>query len=447
MRSMPRIIEAERITLQVPFTPRCQEWNALLVWNWAIVEVIRLTTDSADLTGYGETLPHYTWGRVSDAALERVKGANPADLLGDDSLGAGLQMAVYDLVGKALEVPIYKLLGQPRVREWCPIAWWNTKMPPEALAEEAKEALAQGYTNHKFKARPWFDVYQQVEAISAVTPPHYRLDLDWNDMLLNVGNAAPVLQELDKYERVAIYEGPLPQRDIEGYRHLRRKTNRPLAIHFGVPPFPIATREEMCDGFVMSWGGLSGLMRMGAQSAAFEKPFWLQMVGTGLTTALCAHAGAVLPFAQWPAVTCLNNYSDDLLTEPLTIRGGYLRVPEAPGLGVNIDEGALEKYRMEPPYALPERRHILSVIWPGGRVVRYAHMHYNGEVETGFAHERHANWDYAEAPRQCWEDFLAGNHPVQERGVRFEVWKEDGSPEWSELYAHCQRGPVHEQRE
>ncbi|MDD0266221.1 hypothetical protein PSY27_23635, partial [Shigella flexneri] len=79
-----------------------------------------------------------------------------------------------------------------------------------------QEALAQGYTSYKIKARPWWDVYAQVEAISAVTPPQFRLDLDWNMMLLNLGNAAPVLAELDKEPRIAIYESPIMQHDVEG---------------------------------------------------------------------------------------------------------------------------------------------------------------------------------------------------------------------------------------
>ncbi|MEZ4618872.1 MAG: hypothetical protein R2867_25615 [Caldilineaceae bacterium] len=47
-------------------------------------------------------MPHYTWGRVAEEAIGRAKGRNPVELLGDDSLGAGLQMALYDVVGKAL---------------------------------------------------------------------------------------------------------------------------------------------------------------------------------------------------------------------------------------------------------------------------------------------------------------------------------------------------------
>ncbi|MCB0139112.1 MAG: hypothetical protein KDE50_04305, partial [Caldilineaceae bacterium] len=166
-----------------------------------------MTTEDGTV-GYGETLPHYTWGTVSDEAIARAQGRNPIELLGDDSLGAGLQMALYDVVGKALEVPVHRLFNLPKVRDWCPIAWWNTKMGPQDLASEAQDAVEQGYIFHKFKARPWICVYEQVEAISAVTPPYYRLDLDWNSMLLNVGTAAPVLQKLDTYERVSIYEGP-----------------------------------------------------------------------------------------------------------------------------------------------------------------------------------------------------------------------------------------------
>ena len=420
--AFPRIRDVERIVVDVPFTPRCEQWNAREVWQWRISEVIRVTTDVPDLVGYGETILHYTWGRVSDAAIERVRGGNPAAFLGDDSLGAGLQMALYDLVGKALGVPVYRLLNLPRVREWCPISWWNIDMPPEAFAAEAQDALAQGYTSYKIKARPWWDVYAQVEAISAVTPPQFRLDLDWNTMLINQGNAAPVLAELDKEQRIAIYESPIMQHDVEGQRLLRQKTTRPIALHFGEPPFPTVVRDMVCDGFVVS-GGVAGILRQSALAGAFEKPFWLQLVGTGLTTALSAQLGAVLPFAQWPSVNCLNNYADDLLVTPLVIQGGYLKVPEAPGLGIDIDEEALARYRMQPPYEHPQPRLLMSVVWQGGRVMHYASMR-----------------------PQCWDDFLLGNQPAQERGVTMEVHPDDGTPEWADLYARAQRAPVRDRR-
>jgi L-alanine-DL-glutamate epimerase-like enolase superfamily enzyme len=92
-----KIVEVERITVDVPFTERVRRRNALLIGQWRVSEITRVVTDTG-VVGYGETLPHYTWGNVTDEAVERMRGKNPADFLGDDSLGAGLQMAIYDVV-------------------------------------------------------------------------------------------------------------------------------------------------------------------------------------------------------------------------------------------------------------------------------------------------------------------------------------------------------------
>ena len=409
------VTDIERITVRAPMTPRCEEWNAREVWQWCICEIIRLTTD-AGIVGYGETLPHYTWGRVSDEAIARVKGKNAADFLGDDTLGAGLQMAIYDVVGKALNVPAYRLFNMPKVREAVPMAWWNIDFPPEALAEEAKDALAKGYTALKTKARPWWDVYEQVNQMSAVTPPHFKIDMDWNQMLINASNAAPVLSELDKQERVALYESPIFQRDTEGQRLLRRKTQKAIALHFGDPPFPVAVRDEVCDGFVIG-GGVARVLREGALAAQFDKPFFLQIVGAGITTALSIQLGAVLTHAQWPAVNCLNNYADDLIVHPLQVTEGYAHVPDAPGLGVEVDEAALTKYKMAPPYEIPRAKLLLSVAWPGNRVRHYANI------------------------QQCWTDAFAGNIPVQDRGARMHVRRDDGSTGWTEMHTRATAAP------
>ncbi|MFZ4664482.1 MAG: mandelate racemase/muconate lactonizing enzyme family protein [Caldilineaceae bacterium] len=409
------VTDIERITVRAPMTPRCEEWNAREVWQWCICEIVRVTTD-AGLVGYGETLPHYTWGRVSDEAVARVKGQNAADFLGDDTLGAGLQMAIYDVVGKALGVPAYRLFNQPKVREAVPIAWWNIDFPPEALAEEAKDALAKGYTALKTKARPWWDVYEQVDQMSNVTPPYFKIDMDWNQMLINASNAAPVLNELDKQERVALYESPIFQRDTEGQRLLRRKTQKAIALHFGDPPFPVAVRDEVCDGFVIG-GGVARVLREGTMAAQFDKPFFLQIVGAGLTTALSIQLGAVLTHAQWPAVNCLNNYADDLIVHPIQVTEGYAHVPDAPGLGVEVDEAALMKYKMEPPYEIPRAKLLLSIAWPGNRVRHYANI------------------------QQCWTDAFAGNIPVQDRGARMHVRRDDGSAGWAEMVARAAVAP------
>ena len=412
------IKDVERTTVHVPFTPRCEVWCAREQYQWDISEVVRITTDVADLVGYGETMPHYTWGRVTDENVARVKGANAADFLGDDSLGAGLQMAIYDLVGKALGVPAWRLFNLPRVREWCPISWWNVDMSPEDFAAEAREAVARGYTSHKIKGRPWWDICAQVEAIRDATPDYYHLDIDWNQMLVNASNATPVLQRLDGYPIVSLYESPIPQHDVEGNRQLRGKITRPIAHHFGNPPFPTVVRDEVCDGFVVG-GGIGNVLRQGVQAAAFDKPFFLQIVGTGITTALSLQLGAALSHAQWPAVNCMNIYTDDLLATPLQIEGGYARTPDGPGLGITVDEEALTRFAMEPPYEHPPLRLLLALVWPDGRKRYYANI------------------------GQCWTDALSGNMPIHETGSRLERVDNDGSSDWDELQTRAaQEGPV-----
>lgn len=414
-----KITQVERFTVQVPFQGKSALHMPRKLGDWAISEVCKVTTD-AGLVGWGETLPFYTWGRVSDAAIQKVLSQNPFEFLWDDSLGAGLQMALWDLAGKALGVPCYRLLGT-KVRDWCPIAWWVIDMPPDDWAEEAKAALQSGYTAMKLKARPWFDIFAQVDAISEVTPEHFALDVDFNAFLLNTANALPVLEELEDNERVAIFETPIPQSDVEGNKQLRRHLDKPIAHHFGQPPIMTALKEDVCDGFVLT-GGAKRLMEQAAIAAAANKPFWLQLVGTGITTAWTLHLGAVLSHAQWSAITCLNIYGDDLLTQPLTIQGGYARVPEGAGLGVEVDEEALERYRVTLPLERPKERQIFAIVWDDGRVTYYA------------------------SPRDYHADFYAGNQPVTHRGVRLEVIADDGSKEFADLYERVRQSPVRSKR-
>src|SRR5690606_23580551 len=143
-----------------------REMERARIHTWSEVELIRVETD-AGIVGWGETLPNYTWGRVEDTA--RVIGKSPFSLMWDDSLGAGLQMALLDAAGKLAGVPVRDLLGQT-VRDWCPISFWDHDMSPEKYEVEVKKAVELGYTCMKIKTRPWFDVYETVRRMSEATP-------------------------------------------------------------------------------------------------------------------------------------------------------------------------------------------------------------------------------------------------------------------------------------
>ncbi len=391
-----KISDVERILLDVPFRERPGIHMSRRIWRWTLIEVCKVTTTDG-LVGYGETVVHYTWGRVTDDQVRRVINQNPVDLMWDDSLGAGLQMALFDLVGKAMGVPCYRLMGS-KVRDKCPISWWAIDMPPEDWAEEVKLAVKMGYANAKLKARPWFDIFEQIQAVSDAAPNYFRLDLDFNGLLLNSGYAVPILRDLEEFPKVSIFETPIPQGDVRGYLKIKSRVSRPIALHYGVPNLTVCVRENVCDGFVIG-GGASRVMRQASAAAEVNMPFWLQLVGTGITATFAIHLGSVLTHALWPAITCYETYSDDLIKDKIEVQGGFVRVPERPGLGVTIDENALERLKIEPPAEKPEPKMRYCISWPDGTKMCFDHAN-----------------DY-------YREFLAGNLPVFKRGVKFEASK------------------------
>jgi L-alanine-DL-glutamate epimerase-like enolase superfamily enzyme len=361
-----RITGVERVRTVVPFADRMRTWNSINIPLVPHIEVLRARTNSEDLTGYGESQRHEAPGGVSEEAIERVCGRHPAELMGDDSLGLSLQMALFDVVGKALELPAHKLFALPQVRDASPVSWWNMDASPETLAAEARDAASAGYLAHKIKARPWLDVRRQVAAIQDATPPGYVVDIDWNGTLLSPANAIPLLRELDGETKIGLYESPIKQDDVIGMRRVRESVAHPLVEHFKESLFPPLVHADAVDGFVVSSDqGASRFIRDGLAAEAVNKSFFIQMIGTGISTAFALQLSAVLKNASWPMVTCMNAFSDDLITRPVEVVRGEAKVPDGPGLGVDVDEEAVERYRVGGSAPVAEPRRLVRVELPG----------------------------------------------------------------------------------
>jgi L-alanine-DL-glutamate epimerase-like enolase superfamily enzyme len=416
--------DIERTLLHVPFREIPERHMRRDNNGWHIVEICRVEADNG-LVGWGETLPNYSWGRVTEADVERARGARVFSTLWDDTLGPGLQMALFDLAGKAAGVPVHRLLGQ-KVRDHCPISWWGPDMAPEDYAAEARAAMAAGHTSFKQKARPWWDVYEQARRTTEEGGRDFKLHFDFNEHLNSAGSALPVLEALDRTPQIWIYESPIPQHDLAGNRRIRETTPRALAMHHGDPPMEAVVRERVADGFLLNCGATQAL-KAAAACEAFNMPFWFQLVGTGLTTAMAGHLAAVCRMAQWPAVTCMNLYQDTLLETPIAVRGGFYAVPEEPGLGVRFREEALTRWRTEttdcPSHTAWNEKAIYALRRADGR-----RTWYSGERATG----------------GLWPASRAGALPFFEHGACLETWENDGSREWKELAERTKKGPVPE---
>jgi L-alanine-DL-glutamate epimerase-like enolase superfamily enzyme len=405
----------ERIWVDVPFRPVPKRNMVREVPHWTIFELCKVTL-ACGVTGVGETMQFYTWGNTTDEAVARSLGRTATEVMWDDTLGAGLQMALFDAVGKAIEVPVWHLLGQ-KVRDDAPISWWSIDLPAEDWLEECKAALAAGYTSYKFKARPWFDLDEQMRTVTAHVPPWFDIDLDFNTMLCDSAHAVRVLREMEKYPHIKIYESPIPQGDVAGNKYLRTQTCVPIAMHTGNPPLTTALQEDVCDGFVVCCG-VSQALHEAHVIAQANKVFWLQLVGTGLTATLALHLAAVSSHARWPAVNCHNLYEHTLLKEPIKVVNGLAKIPTAPGLGIELDWDAVERFRIAPkpkPYPAPDL--LMRLKWPSGAEDYYAHG------------------------LQYWDDFINARRPVFMPGARLDIVPNDGTPAWRKLYEETLKKP------
>lgn len=415
---MANIASIERIWVDLPFKPVPARNMIREIPHWTIFEICRITLDTGEV-GIGETMPFYTWGTISPQAEQRAMGADPARIMWDDSLGAGLQMACFDAVGRRLGIPCFALLGRP-VRERAHVGWWAIDMPAEDWIAECQEAIASGYTSLKTKARPWFDLEDQIARLCEAVPEHFRIDLDFNDFGLDPAIAKRVCKALEAWPQIAIWESPIRQEDVLGNLELRRHLDVPIAHHVGRPQFSTQLLQDICDGFVLN-EGVSGVMQQAAACAVFNKPFWMQWVGTGITFVFCLHAQAVQSHARWPAINCNHMYQHQLLKTPIKIKNGLAEIPNGPGLGVELDWDAVERYRITPkpkPYPYPGL--LLRLDWPSGATTYFSHA------------------------QQLWEEFQQGRLPAFVPGVNLVRVLDDGSASWKELYQRACLGPVHE---
>ena len=413
------VTRIDRVTVKVPFRPVPARNMARELPHWKYAEICTVRLASGH-QGHGETLLYYTPAVVSEEAVERVQGQNAAALMWDDSLGTGLQMALFDAVARACDVPLHRLLGV-QLYQQTPLSWWNIDTTVQDMASECREAHRQGYLAYKTKGRPWFDIWAQMETAVQGLPSEFKIDMDYNDTLLTAEQGMPIIKDLAEFPQTDIYETPIPQGDIAGNQAIRRASRVQIAMHYGNPHPRVAIQEGICDGFVIG-GGASRVVRQAHVAAMAEMPFWLQLVGTGITAAWSLHFGAVLKNATWPAVNCHQLYSHDLLTRRIELTNGKAAIPTAPGLGYDIDWNVVERFRVDKPQSRPDPPRLVETRWTDGRRMYFNHL---------------AGVNFVVNPAR-----RPGVVPYYKRGVETRLYPNDGTTEWKERYEKSRQGPL-----
>lgn len=314
--------------------------------------ILKIHTDSG-IAGIGET------GRGEDlAAVKRnadfLRGKNAFDLdlarleLPARAGYAAFEMALYDIVGKALGWPVYKLLGGLAQRKVL-VGYWTGRRTPAGMRRVAQRALAGGFTSIKMKAKQGDPVVESVAEIAKVAP-HIKVILDPNTRYAGYADFLPVARALEKIGNMLVYEDPFDKSDFEGYRRLRREVKAHVALHLGDPKAMIrAIREDACSAF--NTGGNPGMASFVANcylAEAAGMPVWHGSGNDcGIVDASYLHSCAAAPNCTLPSDILSFLREDDLIVEPIEIRDSYAIVSNRPGLGVELDEDAVRRYQVK----------------------------------------------------------------------------------------------------
>jgi len=365
--------------------------------------VYQVRTDSG-IVGYGDCRGH---APVSESRISSLIDRTPFDFLHAD-LPTGLMGALYDIMGKYLEVPAYKLMGR-KVRDRVPVAAWTRPASPEDLAREVQRAAAEGYMIFKMHTCEYYDVLEQNRAVEEVAPEGFKMHYDFNHNR-PLTAVLRLIQELEKSPVVGFIEDPLNWRDIEGWKQLRARTFLPLLMHVPQLGGGPEIMHGCADLYMIGESGIEVSLRRGFACAEANASTVIQLTGGTLCKAMAMHLGAVIPNVSH-SVNLDDQCEEDVTGGRLEVAEGSTPVPEGPGLGVEVDEEILAPLAAAEPTVVP--RHLCVLRLPGGHRV-YTRSFPHVSRLTGF---------------------LEGNI----RGLRVEVWNDDGSKEFASMHEQVEK--------
>jgi L-alanine-DL-glutamate epimerase-like enolase superfamily enzyme len=330
-----KVVDIEEHRIQVPWAD-FQKYEMMHFYGPSR-RVIYVVRTNSGLTGLGEAEDP-----VDKATLEKYIGTSPFDWVADETSKA-LGTAMYDLMGKAAGIPVYKLIG-PKYRSFVPCAAWHVSTHPKRMAAAVKHVASLGYTWMKYHLSPFENVIDQMEAMQAVAPKGFKIHHDFT-MGGSDDHVSELLQKIEKYPIAGAFEDPMPERDLKGYAELRAKCRLPILYHHSPLGSGFETQHRAADGYILGNSAIGSVMRHAGLFAMLDTPFSWQNTGGTITRAMTLHMQAACKTAYLHFNNDTESWSADVTKERLEPVNGLVRVPEAPGLGVTLDRAELERLK------------------------------------------------------------------------------------------------------
>jgi len=336
--------------------------------------IVRVHTDQG-LIGLGEATISALWsgetqagtvGIIRDYFEPALLGKDPRDITAagramdfqvklNPFTKAAVEMALWDIAGKAAGLPVYQLLGgKVRDKVRIKLVLWAYDIP--TVRAMAEKFLGCGVSCLKVKVGldPESDI-ARVQAVRELAGPAMAVTIDANTGW-TISQARHCLRRLAD-TNLLLAEQPIPAGDPAALAELRRDVTTPIMADesvFTLQDAWLLTTHRAAD-ILSVYPGKHGGIAATAEVVAVAKAAGLRCaIGSnlelGIGTAAMLHVAAAMPEIDsdsYPADTIGPFYHEgDLITKPLDLGPPHAKVPEGPGLGVELDEGQLKRWRV-----------------------------------------------------------------------------------------------------
>ena len=277
-------------------------------------------------------------------------------------------MAVHDIMGKALNVPVYQLIGG-KFTDKIPLRYGIGSGTPQQMYDMAKRGVDEGYTAIKMKCG--MHPKEEIECVAAVREaigPDNAIGIDINQVF-SAEEAIRWIKQVEKYD-ILYVEQPVPKHDIRSLKRVRDNVDTPIGAceaGYTIEDVMKILMADACDFLhfkvARSGGFYRGKQIVHMTRAAGVSVMGSTQLGMGVELAAMAHFAVSnrclghKPYtAQGYGGGLLNLYDvvdtksikDDIVTPTPLIEKGFLTVPEGPGLGVTLNPDGLKKWQGAP---------------------------------------------------------------------------------------------------
>jgi galactonate dehydratase len=288
---------------------------------------------------------------------------------------SAFETALWDLAGKALNVPVYQLLGgkfRDKVRVYSDTALYRSNNPaPKEFADSALNAIKMGFNAIKFDIDQAGDpnrydrynwtasqgelqrMYDQLAAVREAIGPKIDIAVDMHGRY-DLNSALAVSKRVEPLNLLWLEE-PIPAENVEAYRMVSQETSTPIAageniyLAYGFRRLLEIGGVDAVMPDMQKTGGLGEGQRIANLANLYYIPFAPHMVASFLGAMACAHVCVSVPnflIMEWQSYFHTNPMYKEIVTfdEGDWVADSFIKVSNKPGIGVDINEEAMKKY-------------------------------------------------------------------------------------------------------